>query len=318
MEKDVFDRRVESVLASVWFKAIESELNLAVSSVSVDADLLGFVGVESVFLPVISGQKDAVVRAYRAILDNTEAFCDQDHLPVLLHVKSEIVASQTPVLGVIGGMGPGATMYFVSMIEADLPMLILSNTQIPNRTDVIMGKSKYSFVDIQERLRLSHTFLSARGATRFSMPCNTAHFFADCLPNLFHLIEETATYLNAEYSQRAILILGTSGTLKAGVFQKALIEKGHPVFVPSDSEQSFLMSVIDGVKSNRLDLNWDAKMTSLVDAYRQKEPGLVVVLGCTELPLFFGRSSLGALGKKVVFVDPMVVLSQQISRSCLS
>ena len=53
-------------------------------------------------------------------------------------------------LGVIGGMGPGATAYFMKRIvdmtqaESDsghIPMLVYNNTGIPDRTDYILGGS---------------------------------------------------------------------------------------------------------------------------------------------------------------------------------
>ena len=57
------------------------------------------------------------------------------------------------VLGVLGGLGPQATVYFSDMVvryteasgdQEHIPMIILNDTQIPDRTAFILGTSEES------------------------------------------------------------------------------------------------------------------------------------------------------------------------------
>ena len=106
-------------------------------------------------------------------------------------------------LGIIGGVGPLATMFIGEMIvrltdaEKDqdhVNMVITNNTNIPDRTAFILGESTDDPVPVivsdAHRLRVA-------GAEIIAIPCNTAHSFyranprRDRLP-VIDMIGETA------------------------------------------------------------------------------------------------------------------------------
>ena len=86
----------------------------------------------------------------------------------------------TFLLGVLGGMGPLATVDFLAKLcaatpadgDADhVPHVTVSIPQIPSRVAAILrgGESPLpALVDARDRLR-------AAGATHYAMPCNTAY-----------------------------------------------------------------------------------------------------------------------------------------------
>ncbi len=88
------------------------------------------------------------------------------------------------ILGILGGMGPLATCEFFKKIieltpaEKDqdhLHIIIDNNTNIPDRTEYILGKGK----DPRIELIRSAIRLESIGADYIAIPCNTAHYFYD-------------------------------------------------------------------------------------------------------------------------------------------
>jgi aspartate racemase len=90
-------------------------------------------------------------------------------------------------IGVIGGMGPEATVLFMSRVlaatkaedDADhVPMLIDNNPQVPSRIQALIEKTGADPAPVLERMAKR---LQDMGAEALAMPCNTAHHYA---PNI--------------------------------------------------------------------------------------------------------------------------------------
>ena len=140
------------------------------------------------------------------------------------------------VLGVIGGLGPMATAYFLQLLtqmtdaatdQNHIEVLIHSKPQIPDRTQYILGKSKESPVADMVEVGAA---LTKQGAQVLAIPCITAHFFQKELEEtigvtIINAIEETAAYLQKRGYQR-IGIMATDGTIESGIFQQALEAHG--------------------------------------------------------------------------------------------
>ena len=89
-----------------------------------------------------------------------------------------------PVLGVLGGMGPLATVDFLRKLieetpaardEDHLPVIAWSVPQIPDRPAAITGNGESPLPAL---LAGVHT-LKAAGAVALAIPCNTAHYWYD-------------------------------------------------------------------------------------------------------------------------------------------
>lgn len=85
-------------------------------------------------------------------------------------------------LGILGGMGPLATVDFMRKIiqstpagqdQAHIPMVVANVPQIPDRTQAILDAAEDPFPALLQLLRQ----LEQAGATLFVIPCNTAHFW---------------------------------------------------------------------------------------------------------------------------------------------
>ena len=201
-------------------------------------------------------------------------------------------AGPAPV-GVIGGVGPLATAYFLDKVvrltaaERDqdhVDMVVLNHASIPDRTAFILGESADNPGPVMaEDARRLERF----GVSFLVVPCNTAHYFTDEIVGavdvpVVSIIEETVDEAVRRVPALArVGLLATSGTVSAGVYQRALEKRGLECVVPGADDQAALMRVIyEQVKAGRpVDLE---TFSGIVE--RLREAGAqVVVLGCTEL-----------------------------------
>jgi len=224
-------------------------------------------------------------------------------------------------IGILGGMGPMATAdlfeKIVSLTEADndnahIRVYIDSNAQIPDRTAAILDGGEDPVPAMADSLRK----LEACGADCVIMPCNTAHYF---LPRLeertelpfVNMIEAAAGACRARFPGKTAAILATTGTLSAGLYQKALAAQGVDFLVPDGREQDALMEVIyQGVKAGAPPERYREAFASVVESLIRRGADYFL-LACTELPLAYQ-----ALGLTPPRIDPTEELAKAAIRFC--
>lgn len=211
-------------------------------------------------------------------------------------------------LGVIGGLGPMATAYFLELVvkmtdaktdQEHLSITILNRPTIPDRTAYILGKSSESplpaIIGYAQELQ-------ALGASCIAIPCITSHHFYDEFSRavdipIINVVNETAAYLKARGIQKAG-IMATTGTISTNLFQNALQKEGISFAIPSDEGQQKVMHLIyDNVKAGL-----PVEIALFEDVSRElREVGCeCIILGCTELSLIkrdypIGQGYLDAL-----------------------
>ena len=226
---------------------------------------------------------------------------------------------QKKILGVIGGMGPIATSFFMELVikmtkaETDqehLDMIIYNIPSIPDRTSYILDHSKDSplpvIVDIARKLE-------EQGAEFLAMPCCTAHYFQDELVKTIrkpfvNIIKATVEYLK-ERGITKVGIMATDGTMSTGLFEKELEAQGMVPVRPSAQRQKDVMHVIyDNVKANRpVDMECFHRAGNEMKANGAQ----AIILGCTELSLVKRDYDIGP-----GYIDAMEVLAQKSLLSC--
>ncbi|MBS7174824.1 MAG: amino acid racemase, partial [Clostridiales bacterium] len=116
------------------------------------------------------------------------------------------------LVGIIGGVGPMATVYFMEMVlnktraardQDHLDMLVSNHATIPDRTDFLLGKSSES--PLQAMIADAKTLQNA-GCDFVVLPCNTAHYFFEAVQESIHIpllniIEETVKRCLAKVPQ---------------------------------------------------------------------------------------------------------------------
>ncbi len=204
-----------------------------------------------------------------------------------------------PKLGVLGGMGPMATVDFLHKLvdrtpaKADhehIPTITCSVPQLPDRIQAIFegGASPLPrLIDAIETLQNA-------GAVCIAMPCNTAHYwyeeFAPAAKVPFLHIADTAMTAvgNGKSSKMKLGLMGTRGTLKAGFYQKRFAAQGIDHLVTAAADQEKLVDpAIKAIKANELE-----QATPLIERAAESllaQGATTVVLACTEIPVVMHR-----------------------------
>ena len=223
------------------------------------------------------------------------------------------------VLGVIGGMGPIATSYFMELVikmtdaaadQEHLDMIIYNIPSIPDRTSYILDHNNPSplpvILDIAAKLE-------DQGVEFLAMPCCTAHYFQDELEQSLHrpfvnIIRATVQYLKERGIQKAG-VMATDGTMRTDLFRRELDAQGMEIVCPSPERQADVMHIIyDNVKANH---PADMERFERVGTELRANGAQAIILGCTELSLVKRDNHVGP-----GYIDAMEVLAQQSLISC--
>jgi aspartate racemase len=200
------------------------------------------------------------------------------------------------MIGVLGGMGPAATLDFMAKVirltpatrdQDHLPLIVLSDPRVPDRVGPIMtGEGEPPLPAMVRGLRA----LEAAGAGCIVIPCHTAHVWYDDLQASTPLpVLSMVEAVLEEVGRRAppglpVGLLATAATLKADLYQSALEARGHPTLIPSD--EVMRMRVLPAIALVKRDRSAEAAAlleVAIADLVA-KGAGLVV-LACTELPV---------------------------------
>ncbi|HHY81318.1 MAG TPA: amino acid racemase [Clostridiales bacterium] len=222
-------------------------------------------------------------------------------------------------LGVIGGLGPMATVYFMELVikmteaqcdQEHLEMIVYNCPTIPDRTSYILGHSQQNPVEPMIRIGKQ---LAAQGVECIAIPCITAHYFYDILSesinaDIIHAVKETTIHLK-ENGIRTVGIAATDGTIASGLFQKELTAAGIGCVIPSGDAQQDIMDVIyKDIKASQP--IQEEKLYSAFGEMR-KNGAEVIILGCTELSLVKRDYNLGA-----GYIDVLDILAKESVLRC--
>ncbi len=227
-------------------------------------------------------------------------------------------------LGVIGGIGPMATVCFMDMVvsrthaERDqdhIPMLIFNDTRIPDRTDHILDKTKPNPLP---RMIEDARKLEANGADIIVIPCNTAHYFYEEIAKsvsvpVLNIIEVTVNRARAARpGLKKLGILATRGTIEGGGYKKYCDEVGIEYCVPDERDQQVIMDIIyNQVKAGK---SADIIALSGVIADMEHEGCDAVILGCTELSVV--NKQYNITGTRPDVIDSMEALAEETVAAC--
>lgn len=204
------------------------------------------------------------------------------------------------VVGILGGMGPEATISLfekiVSLTPADcdqdhLRIIVNNDPGITDRTDAIINANR----SIVDELVNAAAVLERAGADFIVMPCNTAHHYYAELASAVNLpfinmIEEVAGRVQETLPAcMQVGLLATTGTHISGVYQEVLQANGIAISALADELQTGVMQSVMRIKSTDQDEKNLARETLLQAGSTLVEAGAGgLVLGCTEIALVIG------------------------------
>lgn len=202
-----------------------------------------------------------------------------------------------PILGILGGVGPLATAYFMQVLvrktpamtdQENMPTIVFNDPQIPDRTAYILDHSKPN--PVPEMTKVAR-WLENAGADYIAIPCNTAHYFYDAINDAVHIpvvniMWETATRIASQVHEGGTVgLMATEGTVSSGVFQECFTRRGLLTMVPTPEEQARITSLIyDCVKANQ---PYDPSLFLSCARSLHARGCDAVVVGCTELSVIY-------------------------------
>ncbi len=249
------------------------------------------------------------------------------HLVYAMHVLAHGAAVSRPPfkLGIVGGIGPAATVDFMQKIIRNTPagrdqdhvrLIVDHNPQIPDRTANLIGDGDDPTLALYSACRR----LEENGAALIAMPCNTAHAYIARIQGglavpIVNMLEETIRHIRRHHAGHATVgLLATTGTVSSGVYHAVAEGSGFELIVPDRRHQQDVMDAIYGeygVKAGHTEGPGKAALLRAA-AHLAERGATVLILGCTELPLLLpGHPAFVLAGKTVALLDPTDILARR-------
>ncbi len=226
------------------------------------------------------------------------------------------------VVGILGGVGPLSTVYFMEMIikmtqagvdQDHIDMIVFNHAAIPDRTAYILGQSQENplAVMVEDAKKLQQA-----GADFVVIPCNTAHYFFEQIKNsiaipMINIVESTVEYAGQHIENLKTLgVLATDGTVQSNTYQLVCEKYGIRCITPDKTGQASVMRIIyEQVKAGeKVDI---AAFYHLVETL--KEQGCQgVILGCTELSIVKRDFDI----RRKDIIDSLEVLAKSTILAC--
>ncbi len=205
------------------------------------------------------------------------------------------MSETTPLLGVLGGMGPLAAADFLKKLAEEtpaqrdqehIPYVAWGVPQIPDRPSAILGHGESPLPQMLEGVRQ----LRRAGATAIAIACNTAHHWHAELERegglpILHIADAVCSELDARGIHGGkVGLISTEGTVHAGFYQDRFAKHGLDC-MPSrrEDQDSLVLPAIAAVKANDLAR---AHQLAIAAVSRLHAAGAqAVVLACTETPV---------------------------------
>lgn len=205
--------------------------------------------------------------------------------------------STQKTVGVMGGMGPDATVDFMAKVIAltdsgrdqdHVHMIVDQDPSVPNRQEAIRNGS----TEVTHALGAMAKRLEDAGADFLVMVCNTAHVFLDevhattGIP-FISIVDESVREIDRVCPDaRKVGVMATDGCLRTNIYQDAVVASGRQALEPESEELVELMRLITEIKAGNQGEDIASGMQALANALVDKGAD-VIISGCTEIPLVF-------------------------------
>jgi len=199
-------------------------------------------------------------------------------------------------IGVLGGMGPSATVDFMEKIiqltpatrdQEHLPVIVANLPHVPDRSSAILGTGP----DPLRALLTGIDVLNDAHVGVIAIPCNSSHHWyaqiaAHSRAPVIHIAQSCAAAIPAQRDDGPVrvAVLATRGALASGFYQQALRERGIDFLVPDASTgQDHVDACIRAVKGG--DVQAGAAAFGRALEALAATGATAVIMGCTELPI---------------------------------
>ncbi len=219
-------------------------------------------------------------------------------------------------IGILGGMGPEATMdlyrkiisifqqEYDSIYDDDFPEIIICSLPIPDVVERVTEEDK-----IRKMLLSGVQRLEKAGADFIAIPCNTVSYYLAELREvvsipILSILEETAKEVRRRGLGKVGLI-GTEMTIEAGIYSDVLGDVEIISIGPKQRKTitRIILNILAGNKCKDDQRRLEKIILDLKTLGAQE-----VILGCTELPLLIEGDDL---------LNTTEILAKAVVRKCM-
>jgi len=224
--------------------------------------------------------------------------------------------SEQMIPGIIGGMGPEATIDLMYRIYNNTPasedadhlrILVDNNAKVPSRIKAIIEGTGESPAPCMISMAKG---LVTQGADFLVIPCNTAHYYYDEVANavdvpVVNILELTAQELKKNNMTR-IGILGSTALSIVGLYNP-VFEKFEliPVYPESD-HQDKLMTLIKAIKAKKVTQDNLDNLAALLSHMKSEGIDCFAIV-CTELSVIKNE-----IVSELKIFDALEILTKEI------
>ncbi len=233
-------------------------------------------------------------------------------------VFSVVKKMKEKVIGILGGMGPAATLDCFARIIKNTPaqtdqehlrVVIDSNPKVPDRTAAITGKGASPVPVLVDGCRS----LQSAGADFIIIPCVSAHFYLDEIQQqielpILSIYDAVGEIIAGDHPQiKTVGLMGTTGTISGGLFQKRLAADGIKTMVNDENHQAKVMAAIYDIKKSQPPRSKAEITSDLISAAESliSKGARGIIAGCTEIPLALKQRDLQA-----PYFDALTILAR--------
>jgi len=227
-------------------------------------------------------------------------------------------------VGIIGGMGPEATVDLMQRIiqatpanddQDHLRLLVDNNPKVPSRIKALIEGTGEDPAPVLVQMARD---LERLGADFLAIPCNTAHHFHPAVQAavgvpVLNMIELTAGRIRQETPDvRKVGLLASTAVIRTGLYDKSFARRGVEVVHPGDTSQDQVLAAIRAIKAQRFcSASLDALNRAIDDLIARKAE--VILIACTELSVIAKKLQLS-----VATCDSAQVLAEAIVAEAMS
>lgn len=218
------------------------------------------------------------------------------------------------IVGVIGGLGPMATVKFMEFVikhtqalkdQDNVDMLVCQYGSIPDRTAYILNKSSENPLPLMLKAAKE---LESADVQFIVIPCNTATYFYDEISSkiktpVISIVNETINEIKKR-GYKKVGIMATDGTIKAKTYEQN--NSAFSCFYPNETMQKEIMSIIyDEIKQNKTP---NPKRFASALAYFKDNGCDAIISACTEISVALDELNINL--EKENILDSLQILAK--------
>lgn len=230
-----------------------------------------------------------------------------------------MIQMKEKIVGIIGGMGPEATVDLMKRIISLTPasddidhirLIVDNNPKVPSRIKNLIEGSGESpgpcMADMGKRLE-------SYGADFLVIPCNTAHHFYDSVQSavnipVIHMIDTVCQYVKERYPDcNKIGMLASPAVAMTGLYSDRLAKLGIQDIWPDQSHQELLLKLIKEVKTGNTGSSVLERYERVCENLKQKGAEKTII-ACTELSAIGSPRCMNSVdGSQILAVEVVQV-----------